>query len=72
MIKLDKLYFSEQVTKEYEFEYDQQNKKRSSWLKFKDVPENVQFAKILVDGESFWYRYIFGNYLTVLFHRIKI
>src|SRR3989344_2634629 len=66
MIKLDKLYFSEQVTKEYEFEYDQQNKKRSYWLKFQDVPENVQFAKILVDGESFWYRYIFGNYFFVL------
>ena len=66
MIKLDKLYFSEQVSRGYDFEYDKKNRKRPSWLKFKDIPENVQFVKILVDGESFWYRYIFGNYFFVL------
>ncbi|MFH1209846.1 MAG: class I SAM-dependent methyltransferase [archaeon] len=66
MIKLDKLYFSENVENEYNFEYDKESKKRPSWLKFKDLPKKVQFVKILIDEEAFWYRRYFENYFFPL------
>lgn len=66
MIKLDKLYFSKNVDKEYTFEYDKTSKKRPSWLKFENLPNEVQFVKILIDEEAFWYRRYFKNYFFPL------
>ena len=66
MISLDRFYFSQKIDKDYEFEYAQNYIKRPSWIKLKNLPEKLQFIKILLDGESFWYRQIFGNYFLVL------
>ncbi len=66
MVIIDKFYRSEKVDEEQKFEYDKRNEKRPSWLKLEIVPERVQFMKILVKGESFWYRQIFGNYFIIL------
>lgn len=66
MIILDRLYFSEKVNIAYKFEYDKNCKKRPSWLEFKNLPKNVQFIKILINEESFWYRRYFENYFFPL------
>ena len=66
MIKLDKLYFSKKAKKEYKFKYDKKNKKRPSWLMFKELPKEVQFIKILINEEAFWYRKYFENYFFPL------
>jgi len=66
MIKLDKVYISNKPSKEYSFRYDKRNKKRPSWLEFKDLPQDVQFVKININEESFWYRRYFNNYFFPL------
>jgi ubiquinone/menaquinone biosynthesis C-methylase UbiE len=66
VIRLDKLYFSKEPRKKYLFAYDKRSWKRPVWLEFKQRPDDLQFVKILIDGEAFWYRYIFGSYFIVL------
>mgnify|MGYP001603564866 CR=1 FL=1 len=66
MIKLHRLYHSTVPDKDYSFRYDLNNKKRPSWLEFNDMSKNVQFVKITINEESFWYRRYFENYFFPL------
>lgn len=61
-IILDKIYISTKNQKNFGMIFDENHKKRPSWIKIKNVPSNYQFIKIIVNGENFWYRKYFENY----------
>ena len=64
-IKLDKVYESIKVIDLHNIDYDQNSKKRPSWIKVK-LDKKVIFIKILVNDEAFWYRRYFENYFFPL------
>lgn len=64
MVALDKVYKSKKIEKQ-QFNYNKNFDKRPSWIKAQ-LDKNIVFIKILVDGEAFWYRNIFGDYFLIL------
>ena len=66
MIILDRFYFGEDVNKKYKFNYDRKNNKRPSWVLIYKAPKNLNFIRISIDNETFWYRKYFENYFFPL------
>lgn len=63
-ISLNKVYQSEEIKEQPSIEFNKHYKKRPSWVKI-DLDKKVIFVKILVKGESFWYRRYFKDYFFI-------
>ncbi len=65
-MKITRIYRGEDIENILHFEYNNNCKKRPSWIKIKDCDEDIQFIKISIKEEAFWYRRYFRNYFFPL------
>ena len=65
-MNITRIYRGEDVHSFLPFEHNKPYKKRPSWIKINDCEEDIQFIKILIDEEAFWYRRYFQNYFFPL------
>ena len=65
MIQLEKIYISEKA-KRIPFTHGSYHLNRPSWIRINDENKRIQFIKIIIENEPFWYRRYFDDYFFPL------
>ena len=65
-MKITRIYRGEDIHSPLLFEHNKSYNKRPSWIRINNCDEDLQFIKIMINEEAFWYRRYFQNYFFPL------